>query len=361
MMEIGCRKEELDTPALLIDLDLMEKNIQRMSHFLNEKNAKLRPHSKVHRTPIIARMQMEAGAIGICCQKVRQAEIMAEAGINDILIPNVIATPNKIKRLAALSKHSNITVIVDDVSNAEQLAHESDRIGTSIGVLVDVQVGDERFGLDPGEPVLNLTKRVTAMRGLKFLGLMCHIGFLSQTEPRTERRTRGKEAEASLIKTKDLLERSGIKVERLSSGTTGTYDVSADNPEITEIRAGSYVLMDSSYHEHVPEFDCAMRVLGTVISKNPKGIVVLDVGMASMSTEHGMPRLARADGLSVYQVHAENLLLKPDNASTVQIGDKVELIPSYLDGTVVRNDKFYGIRDDEVEAVWDIMGRNASY
>ena len=119
--------------------------------------------------------------------------------------------------------------------------------------------------------------------------------------------------------------------------------------------------MDHSYHEHVPEFDCAMSVLGTVISRNPAGITVLDVGMASMSTEHGNPVLADANGLRVYQVHAENTLLKSDNPSSIRVGDKMELIPSYLDGTVVRNERFYGMRNGEVEAIWDIMGRNASY
>jgi len=357
---IGSRKEDLDTPALLIDLDLMEKNIRQMAEFLKEKKAKLRPHTKVHRTPVIARKQMEAGAIGICCQKVRQAEIMADAGINDILIPNVIATPDKINRLTALAKRSNITVLIDDAANAEQLSLSAQRIGTSLNVFVDVYVGTQRFGLDPGEPVLKLVKQVTAMGGLRFSGLMCHIGFLSHFEPRTERRSRAKQAELPLIETKKLLERTGIKVEKLSSGTTGTYDVTADNQEITEIRAGSYALMDRSYHESVPEFGCAMRVLGTVISRNPKGIIVLDVGMASMSTEHGSPAVVGDDNLSVYQVHAENSLLKPDKPSNIRIGDKLELIPSYLDGTVVRNEKFYGMRKGVVEEVWEIAGRNAS-
>ena len=361
MNEVGAKKEELDTPALLIDLDLMEKNLKKMADFLRAKNAKLRPHIKVHRTPIIARKQIESGAVGVCCQKVRQAEVMVEGGIKDVFVPNIVATPSKISRLASLARYANVTVLVDDDVNAEQLSSAAQKMGSTLGILVDVHVGSERFGVGPGQPALELARKVGALKGLRFLGLMANIGFLSYNEPRAERRAMVEKVEMPLVETKELLEKSGIKVERLSSGSTGTYDVSANNREIDEIRPGSYALMDRHYHEHVPEFDCAMRVLGTVISKHPEGIIVLDVGMASMSVEHGNPELVNSDGLEVHQVHAENLLLKAKKTVKITVGDKIELIPSYLDGTVVRHEKFYGMRNGQVETVWDIMGRDASY
>jgi len=360
MNEIGSKKEDLDTPALLIDLPLMEKNLTKMAGFVKGKRAKLRPHTKVHRTPILARKQLEAGAIGICCQKVRQAEIMAEGGIRDIFVPNIVATPSKIDRLASLAKYANTTVLVDDPSNAEQLSKSTQKRGSTLNVLVDVHVGSERFGVEPGEAAMKLATQVKSLKGLKFQGLMANIGFLSYTEPRDERRVRAAKAEAALVETKRLLEKSGVKVERLSSGSTGTYDVSINNPEIDEIRPGSYLLMDRNYHDHVPEFECALRVLGTVISTRPQGIAVLDVGMASLSIEHGVPALVEAEGLEVYQVHAENMLLKTKKPSIVKVGEKIEVIPSYLDGTVVRHERFYGMRDGQVEAIWNILGRNAS-
>jgi len=365
MNEIGTKKEDMDTPALLIDLDLMEKNIFTMADFFRQKRANLWAHTKVHRTPILAQKQIKSGARGICCQKVSQAEIMAASGITSILIPNIVATPNKINRLVNLAKRADLTVLVDDPRNGELLSKAALREALTLKVMIDVHVGAQRFGSEPGEPSLRLAEQITALRGLRLVGLMANVGYLTPVEPRDERRRRAEKAESLVVDTKRLIERAGIKIEEVSSGCTGTYDVSAKNPEITQVRAGSYILMDYPYHQHVPEFDCAVTVLSTLISKHPNGILVLDAGMMSITNAYGSPRVAPTETLDtnsveILELHAENTLLKIKKPVRVEVGDKVELLPSYLDATVIRHQKFYGMRKDQVETTVDILARNAA-
>jgi len=365
MNEVGTKKEEMDTPALLIDLDLMEKNISTMADFFKAKKARLWPHTKVHRTPILAHKQIQSGAQGICCQKVRQAEIMAASGIESILIPNIVATPGKIDRLVNLAKHTDITVLVDDSKNGELLSKAALEKDVTLKVMIDVHVGAQRFGAEPGQASLKLARQITALRGLRLTGLVGNVGHLSSIEPRDQRRKQVEKAESLLVDTKKLIEKAGIKIEEISSGSTGSYDVSAGNPEVTQVRAGSYILMDYPYHEHVPEFDCALTVLSTVISKHPDGIIVLDAGMMSISSAQGNPRILpteplEIDSVELHELHAENTLLKIKKPVRIEVGDKMELIPSYLDATVICHEKLHGMRKGQVELVADILGRNAS-
>jgi 3-hydroxy-D-aspartate aldolase len=365
MNEIGTKKGEMETPALLIDLDLMERNLSTMARFFKGKKAGLWAHTKVHRAPMLARKQIELGARGICCQKVRQAEIMAAMGIGDILVPNIIATPSKISRLVSLAKQANITGLVDDSRNAKLLSERALREGVALRVLLDVHVGAHRFGAEPGEPALKLAREITALKGLRLMGLMGNVGHLSSIEPRDQRREHVEKAITLLLDTKKLIERSGIKIEQISTGSTGTYDVCTEHSDVTQVRAGSYILMDHPYHDHVPEFDCALTVLSTVISKHPDGILVLDAGMASISTAYGNPKLVpseilEADNVELFELHAENALLKIRKPIKIDVGDKAELVPSYLDATMIRHERFYGMRKGQIELTGEVIGRNAS-
>lgn len=360
MYRIGLEKDEIDTPALLIDLDLMEKNISTMANYFKGKKAKLRAHTKVHRTPIIAHKQVEAGAKGICCQKVGEAEVMAAGGIRDIMVTNEIVTPSKIDRLVALSKYADIAVPVDDFSNAEALSEAARREGVELKVLVDIHMGSGRCGVEPGEPALNLAKHIDGLEGLELMGLMGFEGHLSHIEPRQKRRTEIEKHEALLIDTKALIEKSGIEIAEISTGSTGTYDVSAIIPGVTEIQAGSYILMDAGYHPHVPEFDCALTVLSTVTSKPSDDRAITDAGLMSINTVGRKPVVVGKNGLEAVGVHAEHTILKIEKPVKIEIGDKIELIPPYLDGTVKLHERFYGIRKGKIEAVWRILGRDSS-
>jgi len=360
MNEIGTMKSEIDTPALLIDLDLMEKNISSMSNFLEGRRCKLRAHTKVHRIPFIAHKQLRAGAKGICCQKVAEAEIMAAGGIKDIIVTNQIVTPAKISRLVALGREIDVSVPVDDIVNAESLSKIATREGVRLGVLVDVHLGSNRCGTEPGEQAAKLARQVSALKGLRLKGLMGFEGHLSWVEPRDKRRIEIARTEELLIKTKKPIEGSGITVEEISAGSTGTYDVTAQNPEITELQAGTYVLMDGKYREHVPEFGCALTVLSTIISKPSEDRIVADAGLMSMSSANGNPiAVGLPDGLES-EMHAENTLLRGKIPSSVAVGDKIEFVPSYLDRTVSSHEWIFAIRDGRVELVLRNFGRGTS-
>lgn len=364
-MTIGTAQEDIDTPALLIDLDRMEQNISKMADFFSGKTSTLWAHTKVHRSPFLAHKQIKSGAAGICCQKVEAAEIMAASGINPILVTNVVATPSKIERLVGLAKHSDVTVEVDGRENVELISRAATKSGVTIKVLVDIHIGSHRFGCEPGEEALELAKYASNHTGIVFRGLMGNDAHLGRVEPRSERRRQVENAEKTLTDSKQIIERTGLKVEEVSTGSTGSYDVSASNPEVTGVQAGSYLLMDSEYHSHVPEFFCALTVLSTVISKHPNGIIVLDAGMASISSASGLPKLADnsafdTKNLEVYQLNAENCLVKEKRSCGIRVGDKLELIPSYLDATVIRHEKFHGMRNSKIEIEWPVLGRSAS-
>ncbi len=358
---IGQTKEQMDTPALLIDLDVMEKNSKHMADFFKNAKARLRAHTKVHRCPAIAHRQIEAGAKGICCQKVGEAEVMAEAGIRDIIVTNEIVTPPKIKRLLSLAALCKISVPVDNAANADVLSSLAARSGKRLDVLIDIHMGSNRCGVEPGEPALKLAKHVKKLRGLNIIGLMGFEGHISSMMPRKKRRAECEKLERLLIDTKGLLERNDISVGEVSTGTTGTYDVTANFPGVTEVQAGTYVLMDLPYHQHVPEFECAMHVLSTIISTPSPYRAITDAGLMSMNTSSGLPALLDHRDVEVADLHAENAILKSKKPLRFKIGEKVEFLPTYLDGTVNLFDRFYATRRGRIEAVWSIAGRGRSF
>jgi len=338
----------------------MERNISTMANFFRNKTTKLRAHSKVHRIPIIAHKQIEAGANGLCCQKVAEAEVMVAAGITDIIVTNEIVTPAKIKRLVALARQAKIGVPIDSLSNAESLSSAAQKEGVELNALVDVHLGSNRCGVEPGEPAAKLATAVKNFKGLNLTGLMGFEGQVSWTEPREKRRTEIEKCENLLINSKKLIEKAGIKVEEISTGSTGTYDVSGATPEITEVQAGTYVLMDSEYHKHVREFSCALTVLSTIVSKPSDQRIVTDAGLMSISVAVGKPELIGVENLEVEELHAENTVLRVTGPNKTQVEDKIEFIPSYLDGTVNYHSKIYGVRKDHVETVWNTIGRGTS-
>ena len=353
MNDIGVSVEKLDTPTLLVDLDLMDTNIARMMKFLKSRRTKLRAHTKVHRIPFIAYKQLRAGAIGICCQKVSEAQVMVAAGVKDVIVTNEIVTPQKIKRLVTLAKSAKVTVPVDNGSNAELISRTATEANVEVGVLVDVHMGSQRCGVEPGEPAVKLARSISGLRGLRLEGLMGFEGHLSWIEPREKRRAEVEKIEAFLVQTKTLIENSGIHVGNISAGSTGTYDVTTNNPEITELQAGTYVLMDGEYYKHVPEFECALTVLATVISRPDDGRAITDAGLMSINTALGNPQVKKRDDLEVRELHAENTVLRTRSQSKVAIGDKIELIPSYLDATMNSHRQVYATRGGRVESIWN--------
>ena len=331
-----------------------------MANFFRDKTTRMRAHSKVHRVPIIAHKQIDAGAKGLCCQKVAEAEVMVAAGIKDIIVTNEIVTPAKVKRLMALAKRAKIGVPIDSFSNAESLSSAAQKEGVELNTLVDVHLGSNRCGVEAGEPAAKLAMAVKSFKGLKLMGLMGFEGHVSWIDPREKRRVEIEKCESLLINSKKLIENAGIRVEEISTGSTGTYDVSGTTPEITEVQAGTYVLMDSEYRKHVQEFSCALTVLSTVISKPSDRRIVTDAGLMSISVAAGKPEIIGVENLEVEELHAENTVLRVTGPSKIEVKDKIEFIPSYLDGTVNCHSKIYGVRKGLVETIWNTLGRDTS-
>ena len=359
---IGISKQELDTPALLIDLDVFEANIQTMADFFKTVDAELRPHAKTHKTPTIAHKQLEAGAIGITCAKLGEAEAMVHAGIRDVLIANQVVGPQKIARLINLAKNSEIMVAVDDADNVDQLSAAAEAKGATLRVLIEVSTGMGRCGTLPGEPTLTLARHILKSRGLKFEGLMGYEGHTVAVPDLTERKAKTGEAVELLIDTKRLLEENGIPVEIMSGGGTGTHAITGSYPEMTEIQAGSYIFMDSMYHnvEGVGNrFPCSLTLLSTVVSRPDPTRVIVDAGMKVLTKEFGIPQ-PLAEGLEMRGLSEEHGTMDAEPSVDLKPGDKIEILPTHCCTTVNLHDRYYGIRNGIVESIWEIAARGKS-
>jgi D-serine deaminase-like pyridoxal phosphate-dependent protein len=353
------KKNEIDTPALLLDLDLMEKNIRAMSEYLKGKTAKLRPHVKNHKIPSIARLEVQAGAVGVAVAKVSEAEVMAWGGIEDIMITNQIVTDQKIFRLVNLAKHCQLTVAVDNPENVRQLSAAATRKGVELGIVIEVDVGYHRAGVQPGKDAVPIAKEVLASKGLKFRGLMGYEGQASLMENSDDRKRETEKSMRQAIGTKESLEAAGISVEMMSFGGTGTYNFVAEYSEITEIQAGSYVTMDSTYKNiGVPLFECALSLVSTVTSRPTSDRAIIDAGLKVLTNDQGLPEVYGLEGVTLAKLSAEHghLHIEDPNVS-LRVGQRVEVLPSDTDTTINLHDQVYGIRGDEVEVVWPVAAR----
>ncbi len=358
----GVPADQLDTPALLVDLDALERNIQKMADFFAGRPAALRPHTKTHKCPQIALRQMRAGAIGITCAKVGEAEVMADAGITDILIANQVTGQLKIDRLTELARRCDMMVAVDDPANVEALSQACRATGVTLRVLVEVDIGMGRCGVAPGDAAVELAQAVSQAPGLEFLGLMGYEGHLVLVHDPRERERRVREAFGRLRDTADQLAAIGLPVEIVSGGGTGTYDVTADCPPVTEVQAGSYVFMDSTYRGVRPEFEPSLTVLTTVVSRPVPERAVVDAGLKAMTKELGWPRPLGTEGASLRYLSEEHgvLDLSAPEAVDWRPGDRVRFLPSHCCTTVNLYDSLHVIKDGRLVEVWPIAGRGRS-
>lgn len=356
---IGNHIDEIDTPALLIDLDALDRNISKMASFFASSRAKLRPHVKTHKCPIIAHKQIAAGAQGITCQKLGEAEVMVAAGIKDILIANQIVGKNKILRLMGIAKQSDVIVAVDNPGNVKDLSEAASYFNVQLNVIIEVDVGMTRAGVRNASEALELVKQISSAPYLNFRGIMGYEGFCVFIKNLEERRRQCLRANEILLDAKHQVEKAGIVVEIVSAGGTGTYLISGTNPEITEIEAGSYVMMDARYKDvEGVGFEQALSILTTVNSRPDRHRAVLDTGLKAVSSEFGIPQLRNAPGTEVIQLSEEHALVEIQGTKEgLDVGDKVELIPTHGCTTINLHDIYYGVRNGVVEVVWDIPAR----
>lgn len=365
---ISQNKFEIDTPALLLDLDAMEYNLHYMADYFIKRPVKLRPHVKIHKaTPILAHMQLNAGgAIGITCAKLSEAECLAQAGIRDILIANQVIGPNKIKRLISLAKYSDVMVAIENASNAEEISTAAVAHHTTVRVLVEVDIGHHRCGVEPFEPALELTRKIVNLPGLLFMGVMGYDGHCTIKMPLSERRACSLKANQLLADTRTYIEKAGINIEIVSGSGTFTYQYAAEVPGITEIQAGTYLVNDTAFYEAgVTEFKPALTILATIISrqrrKGSENLAVIDMGRKSIDTYYGLPKVKAPLGVTVTGLSQEHgRVLLEGESSILDIGNKIEIWVSDANGTVNIYDELYALRGDIVEAVWQIPARGQS-
>lgn len=360
MSLIGMHKIELDTPALLIDLDKMESNIQTMADYFKTVNAALRPHLKTHKTPMLAHKQIAAGAIGITCAKLGEAEAVIHAGIRDVLVANQILGRQKIARLVNLAKQSEIMVAVDNAQNVTDISEAAAAKGVTVRILIEVNTGMNRCGVEPGQPALELARHVLRSPNLQFEGLMGYEGHTVAKPNYAEREAAARQSVQLLVDTKHHLEKHGVAVSIMSGGGTGTFSITGSVPEMTEVQAGSYIFMDATYGnvEGVGEnFACALTVLATVVSRPTPERVIVDTGMKVLAKEFGIPQPLGIAGLEMTGLSEEHGKMNANASVSLRPGDKLEILPTHCCTTVNLHDRYYGIRGGIVESVWDIAAR----
>jgi D-serine deaminase-like pyridoxal phosphate-dependent protein len=359
---LGQPVASLPTPAPLIDLPTLERNIATMAAFFADRPASIRPHSKTHRTPVVARMQVAAGAKGVTAPKTSVAEAMVDGGIADVFVANQVVAPAMIRRLVALAGQAKVGVLTDDAGNVADLSGAATVAGATLDVLIEIEGGMSRCGTRPGAPAVALAEAIARAPGLRFAGIHIYEGHLVQVPDRSER-TRATEAMLDIgLETAEMIRRAGLEVETVTCGGTGTYDISGVYPGVTEHQAGSYVYMDPGYQAKAPAFGLAFTLLSTVLSTPTPDRVVVDSGLQVLSTGGGDPAPKGHPGLTVRGLSEEHgtFTMADGAASGLRAGDLIEIHPGHCCAAANLHDAVYAVRDGTVEAVWAITGRGLS-
>jgi D-serine deaminase-like pyridoxal phosphate-dependent protein len=355
--QIGRARTEVSTPALLLDLDKAKRNIATMAAKFRELPADLRPHFKAHKSPQLARLQIEAGAIGVACATVWEATVTAEAGMVDVLIANQVVQLDKVRAAAELARSHRITVVLDDVRNAEQLSHAAIEAGAELELLIELDVGMGRCGVRSQEEVLRLADRIAELPGLKLRGLQAYEGHCMLEPDRELRIADAQAANQQVIDAFDVLAESGHPVEVISAGGTGTYYITGANPRIHEVQAGSYALMDAMHEALVPGgFEVAMTVASTVISRQGY-TVVLDCGRKTVGIDFVTPPLVSHPDGRVRYFAEEHCIVDFPGPRSLDLGDVAEVMGGYGPTTVNLHDVFHVVEDGVVTDIWPVTPR----
>lgn len=349
--EPGQTLAELDSPLLLLDLDVVDANLRRMLDALRQRPVNVRVHFKSLKCAGLARYLASRGVRNFLCAKLNEAEVLADAGLTDLFVANQIVGPLKLRRLAQLACRCQLRVCVDDAGNVDELARAAVEAGVTLGVLVEVDIGMNRCGVAPGEPALRLAQRISNHAGLRFVGLQGYDGHLQMLPDVAERRMRCLEGLRQLVATRRLIESAGLPVEVVTGAGTGTWEFVGFHEGITEIQPGSFLLMDCAYHAVQPEFACALSILATVISRRP-GRYILDAGSKAISRDFGTPVIKGRPGDKVAKLSEEHATV--DALDEANIGERREVLPAHCCATMNLHRSCVAVRGGRVEAVWPI-------
>lgn len=373
---VGMRVDEVDTPALLLDLDCFERNLARMAEFAGVRKLRLRPHAKMHKTPAVAAAQLRLGAVGICCQKVSEAEAMVDGGAADVLVSNQVVGTPKLARLAALARRARIGVCVDDAGNVADLALAARSAGVTLDVYIEIDVGAGRCGVAPGGPALALAQAVNAEAGLRLAGLQAYQGRAQHLRTPALREAAINAAAAAAAQTRSMIIAAGLPCAIVTGAGTGTYMLEAASNIYDELQPGSYAFMDADYarNECAVPFEHSLFVLTTIMSRGgvsppqaPSRLVV-DAGLKAHSVDSGLPTVhANAFGepvpgldyLNASDEHGVVAVAAGINAPG--LGAKLRLIPGHIDPTINLHDWIVCLRGNRVAEVWPVAARGAMW
>jgi D-serine deaminase-like pyridoxal phosphate-dependent protein len=360
---IGRAKAELDTPALLLDLGRFEANVGRLSATIAAGGKNWRPHSKGHKSPWIARRQMDFGAIGVTCAKISEAEVMVEGGIPSVLVANELATRQKVEVAARLQARAEVMICADDPFHVRLASDVASDAGVQIPMVVDINIGMDRTGVSPGPAALELARAIDLAPGLRMAGIMGYEGHVLTAWPNEDKRAQTVAAMAGLLESRRLIEADGIPVGIVSGGGSGNHMFAAALDGLTELQAGGACFMDPFYGElcHLEElgFEYALTILATVTSRPTPERVITDAGFKTLSAKeewHAVV-LGHEDFELVYLSAEHGVWLRKPDGPPVVIGEQLEIIPDYHDTTTFRHDTFIGLRDGVVETVIPLLAR----
>lgn len=365
----GMREDEIDTPALVIDLDAFEYNLDTMAAKLAPTGAKLRAHAKTHKSPVIAKLQMARGAVGNCVQKVAEAEVLAWGGIPDILVSNEVVGAAKLSRLCGLARIAQVAVCVDDAEQVSAIEAAADHAGIRMTVLVEIDVGAARCGVSAGPDAVALAQRIAGSKHLIFGGLQAYHGSAQHKRTPAERRTLIGGAIDASRRTVEQLRQQGLACAIVGGAGTGTFEIESASGIYNEIQAGSYIFMDADYARNLDEagafvetFRHSLFVLATVMSASQPGLAVLDAGHKAVSIDSGMPTVWQRPDIKYVSASDEHGKLTVGSETTrPKLGEKLRLVPGHCDPTVDRFDWYVGVRNRRVECLWPVAARGGLY
>ena len=367
----GMDEADIQTPCLVLDLDALERNIKKMGDYAKAHGMRHRVHGKMHKSVDVAKLQETlGGSIGVCCQKVSEAEVFARGGIKDILVSNQVRDPLKIDRLARMPKYGCRTIVcVDDIDNIAELSAAAEKHGTEIEVFVEIDCGAGRCGVTTTEDVVAIAKAADAAPGLKFSGIQAYQGAMQHLDKYEDRKAKLDTAIAMVKDAVDGLKNAGLEPDLVSGGGTGSYYFESNSGVYNELQCGSYAFMDADYGRILDkdgkridrgEWENAFFILTQVMSHVKPDKAICDAGLKAQSVDSGLPVIYGRDDVKYIKCSDEHGVIE-DTKGVLKVGEKLKLGPGHCDPTANVHDWYVGVRNGKVEVVWPVSARGKAY
>ncbi|WP_274426476.1 3-hydroxy-D-aspartate aldolase BhcC [Chelativorans sp. YIM 93263] len=368
---IGMDEKDIQTPCLILDLDALERNIKKMGDYARKHGMHHRVHGKMHKSVDVAKLQEKlGGAVGVCCQKVSEAEAFARGGIKDILVSNQVRDPAKIDRLARMPKYgARIIVCVDDVENVAGLSAAAEQHGTTLECLVEIDCGAGRCGVTSTGAVVEIAKAIEAAPGLKFTGIQAYQGAMQHLDSYEDRKAKLDVAIAQVKEAVEALKKEGLEPELVSGGGTGSYYFESNSGVYNELQCGSYAFMDADYGRikdkngvriDQGEWENSLFILTSVMSHAKPDKAICDAGLKAQSVDSGLPFIYDRDDVKYIKCSDEHGVIEDLN-SVLKINEKLCLVPGHCDPTCNVHDWYVGVRNGKVECLWPVTARGLAY